>query len=207
MCRQATSASLRGARNQLVGGLAMGYGTVARAFHWITLLLVLIMIPVGLIMTQEIPRPLQDRLFILHKGLGPIVFVVVVLRLLWRWWSPPPPLPDHVAPLQRRTAAVVHVLLYTFLLIMAVSGYVRVTTGGFPIETLESVGIPPLLPKSEGIGDIASTIHRISAFCLMALIAMHVAAAAFHGLFKRDGVFSMMWPPIAPKTGPKSPAA
>ena len=65
----------------------MGYDRVARTFHWGTLVLVLIMIPAGLIMTQDIPRPLQDRLFILHKGLGPVVFVVVVLRLIWRWLS------------------------------------------------------------------------------------------------------------------------
>jgi cytochrome b561 len=185
----------------------MGFGTVSRLFHWVTVLLVLVMIPVGVVMTQDVPRPLQDPLFILHKGLGPVVLVVVLLRLLWRAFHPAPPLPASVPPLQARVAKLVHAGLYFFLLVQAISGYVRVTTGGFPIETLESVGIPPLLPKSESIGDIASTIHRISAFCLMALIAMHVAAAAFHGLFKRDGVFSMMWPPIAPKTGPKSPAA
>ncbi len=197
MCRQATSASLPGARNQLVGGLEMGYGTVARAFHWITLLLVLIMIPAGLIMTQEIPRPLQDRLFILHKGLGPIVFVVVMLRLIWRWWSPPPPLPDHVAPLQRRAAAVVHVLLYLFLIVMAVSGYVRVTTGGFPIESLNALGIPPLFSRNDGVAEIAKAVHAVAKSVLIVLILIHVAGAAFHGLVLKDGVFSRMWPPFS----------
>ena len=55
----------------------MGYGIVARLFHWVTVLLVLVMIPVGLTMTQDCPQPLQDRLFILHKGLGPVVLLVV----------------------------------------------------------------------------------------------------------------------------------
>ena len=146
----------------------MGFGTVSRLFHWVTVLLVLVMIPVGVVMTQDVPRPLQDSLFILHKGLGPVVLVVVLLRLLWRAFHPAPPLPASVPPLQARVAKLVHAGLYFFLLVQAISGYVRVTAGGFPIETLESVGIPPLLPKSEGIGDIASTIHRISAFCLMA---------------------------------------
>ena len=44
-----------------------------------------------------------------------------------------------------------HAALYFFLILQAVSGYVRVTTGGFPIEALEAVGIPPLLPKAEGV--------------------------------------------------------
>lgn len=179
----------------------MGFGTVSRLFHWVTVLLVLVMIPVGVVMTQEIPRSLQDPLFIVHKGLGPVVLVVVLLRLLWRAFHPAPPLPPSVPPLQARAANLVHAGLYVFLLLQAISGYVRVTTGGFPIETLESVGIPPLLPKAERVGEIASTVHLVSFVCLMVLIAMHVGAAAFHGLVKRDGVFSMMWPPIAPKHG------
>ena len=56
----------------------MGFGTVSRLFHWVTVLLVALMIPVGLVMTQDIPRSLQDPLFMLHKGLGPIVLVVVL---------------------------------------------------------------------------------------------------------------------------------
>ena len=60
----------------------MGYTTVARLFHWVTVLLVLVMIPVGLVMAQEPPQPWQDRLYILHKGLGPFV-LLVVLTSLW----------------------------------------------------------------------------------------------------------------------------
>ena len=178
-------------------GVSVGYGRVARLFHWITLLLVLVMIPVGIVMTQEIPRPLQDRLFILHKGLGPIVFLVVVLRLAWRWISPPPPLPDSVPPLQRKASAAVHALLYVFLLVMAVSGYVRVTTGGFPTEFLNWIGIPPLLPKSEPVAEVAKAVHATAILGLLLLIAVHVAAALYHGLVLRDGVFSRMWPPFS----------
>ena len=70
----------------------MGFGTVARLFHWITVVLVALMIPVGIVMTQDVPKSVQDPLFILHKGLGPIVLVVVLLRLLWRAFHPAPPL-------------------------------------------------------------------------------------------------------------------
>jgi cytochrome b561 len=176
----------------------MGFGTVARLFHWVTVILVALMIPVGIVMTQDnIPRSLQDPLFILHKGLGPLVLVVVLLRLLWRAFHPAPPLPASVPPLQAKVANLVHAALYFFLILQGISGYVRVTTGGFPIETLESIGIPPLLPKAEGVGQIASVVHAFSGICLTLLICMHIAAAAFHGIVKRDGVFSMMWPPIA----------
>jgi cytochrome b561 len=174
----------------------MGYGTVSRVFHWVTVVLVTVMILVGLVMVQDIPRSLQDPLFILHKGLGPLVLVVVLLRLAWRATHPAPPLPASVPPLQARLAGAVHAGLYIFLIVQAVSGYVRVTTGGFPIEALEGLGIPPLLPKSEPVTEIASRVHGLSALVLIILIAMHVGAAAYHGIVRRDGVFSRMWPPF-----------
>jgi cytochrome b561 len=176
----------------------MGYGVVARMFHWVTVLIVIVMIPVGLIMTQEgLPRSVQDPLFILHKGLGPILLIVVLLRIGWRAFNPPPPLPASVPPLQQTAAKLVHFGLYLFLLIMAVSGYTRVMTGGFPIELLNALGIPPLLPKNEMVAKVAQAIHATAKFGLIALIAMHVAAAAYHGLVRRDGVFSRMWPPFS----------
>jgi cytochrome b561 len=175
----------------------MGYGVVSRVFHWVTVLMVAMMIPVGLIMTQEIPRSVQDPLFILHKSLGPAVFVVVVLRLGWRLMHPPPPLPDDIPSIQRLAATAVHAGLYVLLIVMTVSGYVRVTTGGFPIELLNALGIPPLFGKDEEVAEIAKTVHATAKYVLVALIGMHVAAAAYHGIVRRDGVFSRMWPPFS----------
>ena len=177
----------------------MGYDTVSRLFHWVTVLLVLVMIPVGLVMAQEPPQLWQDRLYILHKGLGPFVLFVVLLRLAWRAFHPAPPLPATVPPLQRLAASVVHALLYAVLIVMGVSGYVFVDAGDFPTEVLRALGIPPFIPKNEPLSDAAQTVHVTCAFVLIALIAMHVSAAAFHGLVKRDGVVSRMWPPVPPR--------
>ena len=175
----------------------MGYGRVARLLHWITVLLVLVMIPVGLTMTQEgLPKAVQDPLFILHKSLGPLVLLTVLFRVGWRLFHPPTPMPASVPPLQRRAATTVHALLYAVLIIMGVSGYVRVTTGGFPIELLNALGIPPLFAKNEPVADVAEAVHATAKFGLLALIAIHVAAAAYHGIVRRDGVISRIWPPF-----------
>ena len=174
----------------------MRYGLVSRLFHWITVLLVMVMIPVGFLMVQEIPRPVQDSLFIVHKSLGPAVLVVVVLRLAWRAFHPAPPLPADLPAAQRFAASAVHVGLYALLLVMATSGYVRVTTGGFPIEALQAIGVPPLFPKNEAVAKVAERIHATAIIGLLALIALHVGAAAWHGLVRRDGIVSRMWPPL-----------
>jgi len=175
----------------------MGYGVVARVFHWLTVLLVLIMIPVGVIMIQDVPRNIQDPLFILHKSLGPFVLLVVALRLAWRAFNPPPPLPATMPVPQRLAAETVHWGLYALLLTMGISGYVRVTTGGFPIDSLDALGLPPLLPKNEAVANAAKAVHAVCALGLILLILMHVAAASYHGLVRKDGVFSRMWPPFS----------
>ncbi len=176
----------------------MGYGVGSRVFHWVTVVMVMVMVPVGLVMTQEIPRSVQDPLFILHKGLGVVVLATVALRLAWRAFNPAPPLPTMPAA-QRVAAAAVHWGLYTLLLVMPVSGYVRVMAGGFPIELLSALGVPPLIVKNEPLAEVAVAIHEAAAFSLIGLVALHVAAAAYHGLVRRDGVFSRMWPPL-PRT-------
>lgn len=180
----------------------MGYGDVSRIFHWLTVVMVSIMIPVGWTMTQELPRTTQNALFVLHKGLGVVVLATVALRLAWRFFNPPPPALPDTPRLQRLAASAVHWGLYALLAVMAVSGYVRVTAGGFPIELLNALGVPPLLAKDEVVADAAKAVHATAIFGLLALIAAHVGAAAFHGLVRRDGVTARMWPPIRPRERP-----
>lgn len=174
-----------------------GYSTAARLFHWIVALLVFGMVPAGLIMVQEdISRPLQDTLFIFHKNFGLVVFVLVIARFAYRRANPPPPLPDHMPPWQKQIAKLTHRLLYLFLLVLPIAGYIRVRAGGFPIESLDALGLPPLVPRSDALAERAKTVHYFAAIGIILVAAMHVGAALFHGLVKRDGVFSRMWPPL-----------
>lgn len=175
----------------------MGYGRTARVLHWTMAVLVILMIAAGLTMTSDVDRALQDRLFIFHKGTGVILLLLIAFRIVWRIGHPAPPLPASVPPLQQFAAHATHIGLYFFLVVMTVSGYVRVTTGGFPIELLNAIGIPPLLPRSKGVADVAESIHATAKFGLIILLLMHIGAAAFHGIVLRDGVFSRMWPPFS----------
>ncbi len=178
-----------------------GYGTTARILHWITVLLVLSTIPVATIMVQEgLDRPTQDILFIYHKNVGVILFLLIALRIGWRLLNPPPPLPHSVPPLQQRVARLTHIALYGMVLFMTVTGYIRVTTGGFPIEMLDLLGVPPLFPTMESVETIAKTLHFYGRYVLIVLILLHVSGALYHGVIRRDGVFRRMWPPIAPRS-------
>ena len=173
------------------------YPSLTRALHWLVALLVMATIPIGATMVQPgLPRPTQDLLYILHKNGGVLILLLVLLRLVWRARHPAPPMPASVPAWQARIAGLAHWGLYGLLLVMTISGYVRVKAGGFPIEYLDALGVPSLVPRSDALAQAAKAVHFWARFALVALILAHVGAALQHLLIKRDGVFGRIWPPV-----------
>lgn len=168
-----------------------------RALHWIMAVLVLLMIPAGLVMVQPgLDRGLQNTLFIFHKNAGILLLLLLMLRVAMRLRHPAPPLPAAMPGWQRLAAGATHGALYLLLLAVPVAGYIRVKAGGFPIESVDALGIPSLVPRSDALADTAKLAHRALGLAMGGVIAAHVGAALFHGIVKRDGVFSRMWPPF-----------
>lgn len=172
------------------------YRWPARLLHWIMAVLVLGSLAAGFLMLQEgLDRATQNTLFVFHKNVGVVMLILILLRLAYRGRHRPAPLPAEVPTWQRIGAALSHGALYALLLIMPVTGYVRVKAGGFPIEMLDALGVPALVPRSDALAEVARTIHHYGGWILAALIGLHIAAALYHGVVRRDGVFSRMWPP------------
>jgi cytochrome b561 len=172
------------------------YPALTRSLHWLVALMVLGTIPIGVIMLQEgLARPTQNLLFILHKNGGVIILVLVLLRLFWRLRHPGPALPADIPRWQARLAHGVQWGMYAMLLVMALSGYIRVRAGGFPIEMLDAIGVPPLVPRSQSLAETAQMVHAYGRFVLVALILAHVGAGLRHAL-RGDGIFARIWPPF-----------
>ena len=173
------------------------YRQTARLIHWTMALLVLAMIPVGLIMTQEgLDRSVQNSLYIFHKNVGVFLLIVILVRVFYRSRHSPASLPAEIPGWQRQAAWLSHMALYVLLLIMPIAGYIRVKAGGFPIEALDALGVPSLVPRSDALAETAQTIHSLGGRALAAFVALHIGAALYHGIIRKDGVFSRVWPPV-----------
>ncbi len=171
------------------------YKLPARLLHWIMAILVLGMVPVGFLMLNDaLSRELRNLMFISHKNLGAFLLILIVVRLIYRWRNPPRLKPVDLPVLQEIAAKLTHVGLYALLLIMPLSGYIRVRAGGFPIEALDALGVPALVPRSDALAEVAKAVHYYAAYGIIALIALHVLAAAFHSMVLRDGIVARMWP-------------
>lgn len=173
---------------------SLSYTAPARWLHWSMAVLVLAMVPVGFLMVQQgLPRALQNALFIFHKNVGVLLLVLIVLRSLYRWRRPPPS--SDLPQWQLTIARFTHGALYVLLFLMPLAGYIRVRAGGFPIEALDAMGVPALIPKSEAVAGIAKSVHYYGAWAIAILIGLHIAAALRHAFIKRDGVMARMWVP------------
>jgi cytochrome b561 len=174
-----------------------GYGGGARLFHWLVAVFLFVQIPAGIAMIAPgLPQSTIDLLFVVHKGLGVVILVVVVARALWRVVHRPPPMPSTMPELERRIAGRTHVGIYVLLVVVAVSGYLRVVAEDFPIELLDALGVPPLVSGMPGLAAAMSLLHRFSAILLIVVVSVHVAEVLRHHFVLRDEVLGRMWPPF-----------
>jgi cytochrome b561 len=174
------------------------YSTAAIALHWLTALLIVANLLLGLSM---VPLPITPRKlysYQWHKWIGITVFLLTCARLAWRVVHSPPP-PVAMAEWQRRAAAVSHLLLYALLLVIPVSGWLYSSSTGVQVVYLGLVPLPDLVPKDKALAEVLKAIHLILNFLLFALVCVHSAAALKHHFVDRDPALTRMLPGTRPK--------
>jgi cytochrome b561 len=174
---------------------AARYTNVAVTLHWLIAALVVTQLILGWWMIDIPKQPVGVRAFWfnLHKSIGMTIALLVVVRIIWRFRHPAPPLPPTVPAWQRRAAATSHVLLYACLLGMPLVGFLGSTFSGYPIKYF-GLTLPQWGFKSASLKDFFSAVHLSLAWVFMTLITLHAGAALKHLLHNRDGVFWRMWP-------------
>jgi cytochrome b561 len=168
------------------------YSVPARVLHWLAAIAIVIAFFIGLTMLRIASGPTQDSLFFWHESLGTTVLALTVLRLLWRAWRPPPPLPSTVPDWIRAYAPASHRLLYALMLLQPIIGWLGASAFGAVVNVFGLFDLPVLLHQDKGLAALLFLIHKIGAFMLAALVTIHVGGALFHLVVRRDGVFRRM---------------
>ena len=175
------------------------YGSVTKSFHWLTALLILALIPLGIMANKaaHAPEPDFERaafLFSLHKTLGVTVFAVAILRILWalRQAKPGPLHPDRRA--ETLLAEIVHWTLYGSLVLVPLTGWIsHAATEGFaPIWWPFGQGLP-FVPVDQTIKSFFAGLHIVFERVLVISIFLHVAGALKHQFIDRDSTLRRMW--------------
>lgn len=174
---------------------ATRYGSVARTLHWLTALLIIANIGLGLwaVYLPLDAMALKVQVFSLHKTLGITALAVALARILWAFGQtrPAPVHPERRA--ETLAAEAVHWTLYAAMVLVPVTGWIEhaATEGYAPILWPLGQGLP-LVPKSPALAMTMASVHTALAFLLIGSILLHVAGALKHALIDRDGVLARM---------------
>ena len=175
------------------------YGTVTKIFHWLTALLIITIIPLGVI-AYNLPYEtneqlaLKAQLFSVHKTLGVIVFFVALARILWALMQtkPAPIHPDRKA--ETWVAETVHWLLYLSLVAVPLTGWIHhAATEGFAPILLPISQDLPFVPNSESVAKLFGGLHWLWSKIMVASILLHIAGALKHQFVDKDETLRRMW--------------
>lgn len=175
------------------------YSTAARHFHWWTVTLLLIQVPVGLYMayrgnTLNIWDGLTNNLYSSHKTLGLVILVLVVTRLIYRLLHGAPADEPTITWWQKAASHATHWSLYLLLILVPVVGWLGISLYGAR-EVFGIATIPALAAQNSEAAGPVLMLHRYLAYLTVALVAMHVGAAVvLHYFIRKDGVLERMLP-------------
>lgn len=171
------------------------YSTVSKWFHWVTAVLMAVALSFGFVI-KHVKDSDKMAFYAIHESAGLTILFLAIARIAWRWFNPPPPLPDHVPAHMRTAAAVVHHALYALLIAQPIIGFVATNAWGFPMQGetayLGLIDIPAVIDETQWLARILSTIHTVFGYLLVVLIAAHVGGAIYHHAIRRDGTLMRM---------------
>ncbi len=169
-------------------GVPHRFSLLQRLLHWLMAACIIAMFFIGVGMVSTI-EPKYLPLISLHKTLGVVLLVLVLIRLALRLYYGAPPLPVDLPGPLKRGAKLSHQALYGLMIVMPLLGLGMLWAASYPVVLAGGIQIPALLPQSDGVHTLLWNAHFYLAFAFFALVLLHVAAVLFHALNRLDGVF------------------
>ena len=164
-----------------------------RLLHWLMAVCIFAMLFIGVGMVSTV-MPKYLTLVSIHKPLGIAILVLALVRLVVRLRFGAPSLPAGWLAPMKLAAQLSHYAFYVLMIAMPLIGWGMLSAAAYPVVLFRGVRLPAILPQSDSLHALLWDAHFYLAFVFFALILLHVAAALFHALIRRDGVFEAMAP-------------
>jgi len=171
------------------------FAPLQRALHWLMAICILAMLFIGVGMASTVARDYL-RLVSIHKTVGVAILVLALIRLAVRLRLGSPPLPADLPEPMKLGAYLSHYALYGLMIAMPLLGWAQLSAGAYPVVLWGGFWLPPIAPHSDSLHTALWNAHFYLAFVFFAVILLHIAAALFHLLVRRDGVFEAMGPEL-----------
>lgn len=173
---------------------ASRYHPLTISVHWLTLLLLVAVYALielrGIYPKGSMPRELMKTW---HEMLGLTVLALVFLRLALRAMHPAPVITPAPPPWQAVLARTMHVLLYAFLIVMPLLGWLMLSAKGKPIPFF-GLELPALMAPDKAWAGTIEEVHELIGNVGYFLIGIHAAAALWHHHFRHEDTLAHMLP-------------
>ncbi len=176
-----------------MSGLRRRFTVLQRLLHWLMAICILAMLFIGVGMVSTV-MPKYLTLVAIHKPLGIAILVLAVIRLVVRLGYGTPSLPADLPGPMKLAARLSHYAFYVLMIGMPLLGWGMLSAAAYPVVLYGGAHLPAILPQSGSMHALLWNAHFYLAFAFFALILLHLAAALFHALVRRDGVFEAMAP-------------
>ncbi|WP_395340841.1 cytochrome b [Ningiella sp. W23] len=175
------------------------YHGISIFLHWLMAIGLLFMIASGVYMVNvDMPKADQYQLFQIHKASGVVMLWAIAIRILVRWLTQQPAMPDEFSKRESRLAKLGHIGLYLALVLMPLSGWLMVSASPFGLPTfvfVDWIKWPhiPFVERNKTIETIARNVHWVLASALLIMVVGHISAVVLHKKKQGISLIKRMW--------------
>lgn len=185
------------------------FSPVGVGFHWTMAALIIFQLGLGWYLKLMPVGGSKVAAYSLHGTLGVIIFLIALLRIVWRIMIPDPINAADNQGWRTKLANFVEHLFYACFLILPLSGWAMWSALN-PPGSIDVLLTWPLLPFYD-VADwrrlqilyFAEDLHLAFVWVLMLMIPLHVGAALKHHFWDRDDVLAGMLPQVPDEELPK----
>jgi cytochrome b561 len=164
--------------------------------HWIIALVVMALMCLGWYMSEFQTYDLYD----IHKSIGVLIFILILLRVVWRLKQGFPEPLSQTKKIELALAKIVHWVLLIGTLLFPISGMITSGAGGhdvaiFGLEFLPENPDPETgraVVRSEFLAQLGEAVHGALMWIFIVAIALHIAGALKHHLKYKDDTLRRM---------------
>tara|TARA_A100001015_G_scaffold136119_1_gene151019 strand:- start:384 stop:917 length:534 start_codon:yes stop_codon:yes gene_type:complete len=168
------------------------YGLLAKLFHWVTFIVLIIQVPFGFYLVGMEFSDRRIDLENIHILIGISIFYLVLIRLIWKMINPRPKKWKEFFSGQNLIASFNHFLLYLSIFAITISGVLKKLYMG---EKLNFLLFQYAFKETDfQLADSFYVIHIYANYLLLGLISLHILAViTHHFIFKEKILKKMLW--------------
>lgn len=169
------------------------YTPLAKALHWLVAVLIIVQYTTAFLLPHIGRKTAPNEIISLHFSMGVLIMLVMIVRLGRRVLHPVALEVSDAAPWERLLAKAMHWLIYLMLIVSPVLGWASASAHSLAVSFF-GLPLPALATPGTRWANQAGDIHGTAMWVLLWLIGLHILAAFYHHLLRRDGTLLRMTP-------------